>query len=152
MCRCLKFYFLISNFPPQILSKLLQDSQLMKKLVCMLLVTLCGSFLPMSAQEISSVETSGSWIYLYNSKGTKYRTLSASSVGVVLGYSSTFFVSESGSWIYLYDSDGKKYRTLSKSSVGDVIGVAGDTFTSRSGSWIYTWNKDGKKIATRSAR
>lgn len=103
------------------------------------------------AEEISSVESTGSWVYLYNAKGKKYRTLSASSVGTIKGYSSKFFVSESGSWVYLYDADGKRYRTLSKSSVGDVIGVAGDTFTSRSGSWIYTWSSDGKKINTRSA-
>ena len=124
----------------------------MKKLICMLFMAMASSWLPLAAEDISSVETSGSWVYLYNSKGTKYRTLSASSVGTVMGYSSKFFVSESGSWIYLYDSDGKRYKTLSKSSVGDVIGVAGNTFTSRSGSWIYTWDKDGKKISTRAAR
>lgn len=124
----------------------------MKRLVCLLLLSLVGSWLTLSAEEISSVETSGSWVYLYNSKGSKYRTLSVSSVGTVLGYSSSFFVSENGSWIYLYDSDGKKYKTLSKSSVGTVTGVAGNTFTSRSGSWIYTWDKNGKKINTRSAR
>ena len=105
----------------------------------------------MAAEQISSVEQSGSWVYLYNSKGSKYKTLSSSSVGTVVGYSSTFFVSQSGSWIYLYDADGRKYKTLSKSSVGDVTGVAGDTFTSRYGNWIYTWSRDGKKINTRSA-
>lgn len=114
-------------------------------------ILLAFAAISMRAEQISSVEPSGSWIYLYNAKGQKYKTLSASSVGTVLGYSSSFFVSESGSWIYLWDSDGKKYKTLSKSSVGNVIGVAGDTFTSRSGSWIYTWDKNGKKINTRSA-
>lgn len=123
----------------------------MKKFICLLLLAMAGSLSPLSAEEISSVETSGSWVYLYNSKGSKYRTLSVSSVGRVMGYSSTFFVSENGSWIYLYDADGKKYKTLSKSSVGDVTGVAGNTFTSRSGNWIYTWDKDGKKICTRYA-
>lgn len=103
----------------------------------------------MAAEQISSVEQSGSWVYLYNAKGSKYRTLSTSSVGTVVGYSANFFVSQSGSWIYLYDSDGKRYKTMSRSSVGDVIGVAGDTFTSRSGNWIYTWTRDGKKINTR---
>lgn len=115
------------------------------------LILLISSFGIMAAEQISSVETSGSWVYLYNSKGMKYRTLSASSVGRVMGYSSSFFVSESGSWVYLYDADGKRYKTISKSSVGEVTGVAGDTFTSRSGSWIYTWDKDGKKINTRAA-
>ena len=101
---------------------------------------------------ISSMEQSDSWVYLYNAKGRQYKTLSTSSVGTVIGYSSSFFVSENGNWIYLYDSEGRRYKTLSKSSVGDVIGVAGDTFTSRSGNWIYTWNKEGKKISTRSSR
>ncbi|MCH5230153.1 MAG: hypothetical protein J1F12_09265, partial [Muribaculaceae bacterium] len=42
---------------------------------------------------ISSVETNGSWVYMYDARGTKYKTLSAGSVGTVMGYSSTFFVS-----------------------------------------------------------
>lgn len=121
----------------------------MKKLFLIFALTMFG--LSSKAEQISSVETSGSWVYIYNSQGKKYKTLSTSSVGRILGYSSTFFVSESGSWIYLWDAEGKKYKTMSKSSVGEIIGVAGDTFTSRSGSWIYTWDKDGKKINTRSA-
>ena len=100
---------------------------------------------------ISSVETNGSWVYMYDARGTKYKTLSAGSVGTVMGYSSTFFVSRNGSWIYLYDADGNKYKTLGYSTVGDVTGVAGDTFTSRNGSWIYTWSRDGRKINTRAA-
>lgn len=103
------------------------------------------------AEQISSVETSGSWVYIYDSKGKKYKTLSKSTVGTVVGFSANFFVSENGSWIYLYDADGKKYHTMSKSTVGNVIGVAGDTFTSRNGNWIYTWDKNGKKINTRYA-
>lgn len=123
----------------------------MKKLILSLL--LAFSFGIMSAEQISSIDQTGSWVYLYNAKGSKYKTLSTSSVGTVVGYSSSFFVSvsQSGSWIYLYDADGKRYQTLSQSSVGDVIGVAGDTFTSRKGGWIYTWDKNGKKINTRSA-
>ena len=121
----------------------------MKKLILTIFIFM-GIF-SMKSEQISTVETSGSWIYLYNAAGKKYQTLSASTVGTVLGYSSSFFVSQNGSWIYLWNSDGKKYQTLSKSTVGDVIGVAGDTFTSRNGSWIYTWNKEGKKINTRSA-
>ena len=121
----------------------------MKKLLLLILLTMFG--LSSRAEQISSVETSGSWIYIYNSKGQKYKTLSASTVGTVMGFSSNFFVSQNGSWIYLWDSEGKKINTLSKSTVGDVIGVAGDTFTSKNGSWIYTWDKNGKKINTRSA-
>ena len=123
---------------------------MVRKVIIGLMLSLMA--MPAMAELISSVENSGSWVYLYNEKGRQYKTLSASSVGVVKGFSSTFFVSESGSWIYLFNADGKKYKTLSKSSVGDVIGVAGDTFTSRSGNWIYTWSKDGKKLNTRYAQ
>ena len=121
----------------------------MKKLLLLFLIAMFG--FSSKAEQISSVETSGSWIYLYNSQGKKYKSLSVSTVGTVMGYSSTFFVSQNGSWIYIWDSEGKKINTMSKSTVGDVIGVAGDTFTSKNGSWIYTWNKDGKKINTRFA-
>ena len=121
----------------------------MKKLLIFLLLALFG--LPSKAEDISSIEPNGSWIYIYNSQGKKYKTLSVSTVGTVLGYSSSFFVSQNGSWIYLWDSEGKKYKTLSKSTVGDIIGVAGDTFTSKNGSWIYIWDKNGKKINTRTA-
>ncbi len=104
------------------------------------------------AHKISSVETCGSWIYMYDATGCRYKTLSVSSVGEVKGYSAGFFVSRNGNWIHLYDSEGKRYKTLSYSSVGDVTGVSGETFTSRKGSWIHTWNKEGKKVNTRAAR
>ena len=124
-------------------------STVMSKLFTILaLVLVMGT----NTHRISSVETRGSWIYFYDETGHKYQTLSASSVGEVQGYSSTFMVSRNGSWVYLYDSEGRKYHTMSASSTGDVIGVAGDTFTTRNGSWIYTWDRNGKKINTRSAR
>ena len=104
------------------------------------------------AHKISSVETSDSWVYMYDDSGHRYKTLSASSVGEVKGFSANFFVSQNGNWIYLYDSEGQRYKTLSVSSVGEVTGVSGETFTSRNGSWVYTWDKDGKKINTRAAR
>lgn len=104
------------------------------------------------AHKISSVETSGSWVYMYDDSGQRYKTLSTHSVGEVKGYSSEFFVSRNGAWVYLWDSEGQKYKTLSYSSVGDVTGVSEETFTSRNGAWIYTWDKDGKKVNTRVAR
>ena len=119
----------------------------MRKLLLVTFLFVSGLF--MRAEQISSVETSGSWVYLYNSEGKKYKTLSTSTVGVIKGFSANIFVSENGSWIYVWNSEAKKITTLSKSTVGEVIGVAGDTFTSRNGSWIYTWDKNGKKINTR---
>lgn len=121
----------------------------MKKFIVFILLAMFGLY--SKAEQISSVETSGSWVYIYNSQGKKYKSMSVSTVGTVLGYSSTFFVSQNGSWIYLWDAEGKKITSMSKSTVGEVLGVAGDTFTSKNGNWIYTWNKDGKKVNSRSA-
>lgn len=121
----------------------------MKKLLFSLI--LIFSPLIIMAEQISSVETNGSWVYIYNSQGKKYKTLSSYTVGKVKGYSSSFFVSENGNWIYLWDAEGKKFKTFSKSTIGDVTGVAGDTFTSRNGNWIYTWDKNGKKLNSRYA-
>lgn len=123
----------------------------MKKLISLVLLSSSIFSINLMAEEISSVESNGSWIYVYNSQGKKYKTFSTSSVGEIKGYSSRIFVSEKGSWIYVYDAEGKKIATLSKSTVGEVIGVAGSTFTSRKGNWIYTWSQEGKKINTRYA-
>ena len=65
------------------------------------------------SHQISRVERDGSWVYMYNESGKKYQTLSANSVGDVLGYSSTFFVSRNGNWIYTWDKNGKRLNTRS---------------------------------------
>lgn len=124
----------------------------MKKKIFIMLAMAALFNVNVMAETISSIEERGGWVYLYNAKGAKYKSLSASGVGKVLGYSATFFVAESGSWLYLYDAEGKRYKSMPKSSVGEVTGVAGDSFTSRSGGWIYTWSKEGKKINSRPAR
>lgn len=121
----------------------------MKKIILALLLFI--SPVIVMAEQISSVETSGSWVYFYNAAGKKIHTMSSSTAGTVLGYSANIVVTQNGSWIYVWNPEGKKITTLSKSTVGDVIGVAGDNFTSRNGSWIYTWDKNGKKVNTRSA-
>lgn len=122
------------------------------KRIFLLLSIIVLPFMKMNSEQISQVDTSGSWIYLYNSQGRKYKTLSVSTVGTVLGYSANFFVSCNGNWIYVWDTDGKKICTKSVSTIGEVTGVAGDTFTSRNGNWIYTWNREGRKINTRPAK
>ena len=101
---------------------------------------------------ISGIETSGNWVYLYDNSGYRYKTLSISSVGEIMGYCSCYFVTRKGHWIYLYDSEGYRYKIMSYSSVGDITGVTEEGFTSKNGAWIYTWNRQGKKIRTRAAR
>ena len=80
----------------------------MKKILLIFLLAMFG--MTSKAEQISSVETSGSWIYIYNSQGKKYKTLSVSTVGTVMVYNSSFFVSQNGSWIYLWNSEGKKIK------------------------------------------
>ena len=104
----------------------------------------------LKAQNISHIETTKNWYYIYNQDGKKIKTLS-SNIGELQGFSSTFFIVKSGSWYYIYDAKGNKTKTLSESTVGKVLSVSGETFTSQVGSWIYTWSKEGKKISTRSA-
>ena len=65
--------------------------------LAIVMATLIGS-----PHKISNVETSGSWIYMYDENGHRYKSLSASNVGEVKGWGAEFFVSRNGSWIYLY--------------------------------------------------
>ena len=104
----------------------------------------------MYAQKISHIETTRSWVYVYDDKGKKIYTFSTTQ-GEVVAYSDSFYVLKKGSWIYTCDAKGKKLHTFSVSSVGEILNAAGDTFTSGKGNWIYTWDKNGKKLATRSA-
>lgn len=120
----------------------------MKKTFITLLLLL--AMMGMSAQDISYIETTRSWYYLYDQTGKRTKGL-PTSIGELRGFSASFFVVKNGSWYYLYDAKGNRIKGLSTSSVGEVLSVAGDTFTSRLGSWIYTWSKDGKKLHARPA-
>ena len=80
-------------------------------------MTLIGLSMLAGIHSISSIEQSGSWFYLYD--GPDKKTLSASSVGEIVDYLSTFFVSRSGSRIFLWDTEGKKYKTHNANSIGN---------------------------------
>lgn len=62
---------------------------------------------------ISDIEKSGSWYYLFDEDGKKYKTLSISSIGDIVSVSGDSFVAESGSWVHTYDKTGKKINTRS---------------------------------------
>ena len=123
----------------------------MKKLL--LIIVLWGvGVVSIMAQQISHIETTKNWYYIYDQDGKKIKTLSTSQ-GELKGYSSTFYIIKQGTAFYItYDVKGKRLHTWGASSVGEILGVAGDTFTSRNGAWIYTWSKDGKKISTRASK
>lgn len=97
-------------------------------------------------RSIGWIEQNETWVHLYDDYGNRYQTLSSSNVGVIMGFSSRFFVSRNGSWIYLYNAEGNRYKTLPYSSVGDVLSVTERTFISRNGSWLIIWSSNGDKI------
>ena len=118
----------------------------------LLLVFLCA-VLSIQAQqkEISYIETTKNWYYVYDEAGKKIGGLSRSSVGELKGWGSDFFVAKYYSYYRIYDAKGKVLKAMNVSDVGEIIGISGKTITSRRGSWILIWNKEGKKISVRSA-
>lgn len=50
---------------------------------------------------------------MYNESGKKYQTLSANSVGDVIGVAGNTFTSRNGNWIYTLDKNGKRLNTRS---------------------------------------
>lgn len=59
------------------------------------------------------VSVNGSWVYLWNSEGKKYHTMSKSGVGEVLGVAGDTFTSRNGGWIYTWERNGKKINVRS---------------------------------------
>ena len=126
----------------------------MKRLLySLILILLSLASLPISAQdkEISYIESTGSWHYLFDAKGKKIAGYSRSSVGEVVGWGSTFFIGKNTGFYRIYDVKGRVIKALSANNVGKVIAVSGNTFTSQNGNWIYIWDKNGKKVGTRPA-
>ena len=101
-------------------------------------------------QQISHIEETKNWYYVYDEAGKKIGGLPRSSVGDLKGWGSDFFVAKYYSFYRIYDAKGKVLKAMNVSDVGEIVGVSGNTITSRKGSWIFTWNKDGKKLSARS--
>lgn len=102
-------------------------------------------------QQISYIEETKNWYYVYDEKGKMIGGLSRSSVGEIKGWGSDFFVAKRYSFYYICDAKGRTLKTLNVSDVGEIVAVTNSTITSRRGSWIITWNKEGKKISARTA-
>ena len=122
----------------------------MKKLltILLLMVTLAAQA---QRQQISYIEETKNWYYVYDEQGKRIGGLSRSSIGELKGWGNDFFVAKRYSYYYICDAKGKTLKTMNVSDVGEIVGVTNTTITSRKGSWIFTWNKDGKKISARSA-
>ena len=118
----------------------------------LLLAFLCAVYsMQAQRQQISYIEETKNWYYVYDEAGKKIGGLSRSSVGDLKGWGNDFFVAKYYSFYRIYDAQGKVLKAMNASDVGEIVGVSGNTITSRRGSWILTWDKDGKKISARSA-
>ena len=120
----------------------------MRQLITIILLVLSMGVRAQS-QQISYIEETKNWYYVYDENGKRLGGLSRSSVGELQGWGCDFFVAKRYSYYYIYDARGKTLKTMSVSNVGEIVGVSGNTITSRKGSWIYTWSKEGKKISAR---
>ena len=101
------------------------------------------------SESISYIETTSTWIHIYNGNGKKINTMTRSSFGDVVGYSSTFFIVHRGSFYVIYDANCRPLNTLSVSNIGEILLVTGNTFTAKNGSFISTYDRNGKKINVR---
>ena len=100
-------------------------------------------------QQISYVETTKNWYYVYDETGKKIGGLSRGSIGELKGWGSDFLVAKYYSYYRIYDTKGKVLKAMNVSDVGEIVGVSANTITSRKGSWIFIWDKKGKKISAR---
>ena len=124
----------------------------MKRTVFSLLILMLTMAARAQRQQISYIEETKNWYYVYDDQGKKIGGLARSSVGEIMGWGSDFFVAKRYSFYYICDAKGKTLKTMSVSNVGEIVGVSNSTITSRKGSWILTWSKEGKKISARNAQ
>ena len=120
-----------------------------KWLVILMTLLTVGAFA--QRRQISYIEETKNWYYVYDEDGKKIGGLSRSSVGELKGWGSDFFVAKYYSYYRIYDAKGKVLKAMNVSDVGEIVGVSGNTITSRKGSWIFVWDKNGKKISSRSS-
>ena len=120
----------------------------------LLISFICGGALFAYAQNsesrsISYIETTETWIHIFDESGKNYYTDSRSRFGEVVGYSSSFFIIRRGSFYVLYDPNIRPLNTLLASNIGEILSVTGDTFTAKKNSFIVTYDKTGKRLRSR---
>ena len=117
-----------------------------------LLLTISVNAQSSQSRSISYIETTSTWIHIYDESGKIYYTDSRSRFGDVVGHSSSFFIVLRGSFYVLYDANCKRLNTLTVSNIGEILSVAGKTFTARHGSFVCTYDMNGKKLNTRTVQ
>ena len=104
------------------------------------------------SKSISYIETTSTWIHVYDESGKKIYTDSRSRFGDVVGYSSCFFIVIRGGFYVLYDANCRRLNTLTVENIGEILSVTGKTFVARKGSFVSTYDMTGKKINTRTVQ
>lgn len=122
---------------------------LIKSLFLLLLLAPAQS---VQSKSISYIETTSTWIHIYDERGKEIYTDDRARFGDVVGYSSSFFIVKKGSFYILYDVNIKRLNTLLISNVGEILSVTGDTFTARHNSFVTTYDKTGKRLYTNVTR
>lgn len=122
----------------------------MRKLL-IILMTMLAVGTQAQRQQISYVETTKYWYYVYDEAGKKIGGLSRGSLGELKGWGSDFLVAKYYSFYRIYDAKGKVLKAMNVSDVGEIVGVSANTITSRKGSWIFIWDKKGKQISAKPA-
>jgi hypothetical protein len=115
-----------------------------------ILMTLLAINAQAQRQQISYIEETKNWYYVYDEAGKRIGGLSRSSIGELKGWGNDFFVAKYYSYYRIYDAKGKVLKTMNVSDAGEIVSVSANTITSRKGSWIFIWDKKGKKISARS--
>ena len=77
--------------------------------IVLLMVTLAAQA---QRQQISYIEETKNWYYVYDEQGKRIGGLSRSSVGELKGWGSDFFVSKRYSYYYICDAKGKTLKTF----------------------------------------
>ena len=115
-----------------------------------ILMTLLAINAQAQRQQISYIEETKNWYYVYDEAGKRIGGLSRSSIGELKGWGNDFFVAKYYSYYRIYDAKGKVLKTMNVSDAGEIVSVSANAITSRKGSWIFIWDKKGKKISARS--
>ena len=123
----------------------------MKYIINILFLMLALSAQAQKRQQISYIEETKNWYYVYDEQGKRIGGLSRSSIGELKGWGSDFFVAKRHSYYFICDAKGKVLKAMNVSDVGEIVGVSANTITSRKGSWIFIWDKKGKKISAKPA-
>lgn len=105
-----------------------------------------------SGKSLSKIQQRGAFYELYDASGKKYKSVSVATIGTIVGYSSSFFISQKGAFYELYNSEAKKYKSISIATFGEIVSITGETFVSRKGAFLVTYDKNCKKISTRQVR